>query len=459
MSRTYASVPVLSKIKIGESYYYLKDSDARAILDSINDEAYAALQAGMGTVAGNDGKLVTAANIKAYVDAAVSVGLVIEVVQTLPTASADTMGKLYLVHDEHATGDIYDEFVTIRSGDGEEVPYSYSWEKIGNTDIDLSGYVTDVKYENNTLKQQKGNGEYANVHVFGNMADANTASYTANDYVTGVQSAKVTAEGSISGGLVADSVAGVQITGSVSKPDITVTPSSTTIEVIDSLGTLPSKQADSFVANTPTQLDLSKFNAGSKAADSFTAPSLGTGFVTAGSAAQFTEGAFTPASLTTQTKALYKQGIKAEVGTGDDAETLIFSNVDKEADIKVVDTFSGGSKAADSFTANTPTAVDVSKFNAGSFTEGAFTAPSLGAGFYTVGSAASFEEGAFSQGTLPTKKNQSVLGSVAAELDNAPVFTGDKFGFSGSFTGSEVDADVTLAKGNKKITVAPDARE
>lgn len=459
MSRTYASVPVLSKIKIGESYYYLKDSDARAILDSINDEAYVALQAGMGTVAGDDGKLVTAANIKAYVDAAVSVGLVIEVVQVLPTASASTMGKLYLVQDEHATGDIYDEFITIRSGDGEEVPYSYSWEKIGNTDIDLSGYVTDVKFENGVLKQQKGNGEYANVHEFGEMADADTASGTVNDYVTGVQSAKVTAEGSISGGLVADSVSGVQITGSVSKPDITVTPSSTTIEVIDSVGTLPSKQADSFVANTPTQLDLSKFNAGSKAADSFTAPSLGTGFVTAGSAAQFTEGAFTPASLTTQTKALYKQGIKAEVGSGADAETLIFSNVDKEADIKVVDTFDGGSKAADSFTANTPTAVDVSKFNAGSFTEGAFTAPSLGAGFYTVGSAASFEEGAFSQGSLPTKKNQSVLGSVAAELDNAPVFTGDKFGFSGSFTGSEVDADVTLAKGNKTIVVNPDAGE
>lgn len=459
MSRTYASVPVLSKIKIGESYYYLKDSDARAILDSINDEAYVALQAGMGTVEGNDGKLVTAANIKAYVDSAVSVGLVIEVVQVLPTASADTMGKLYLVRDEHATGDIYDEFITIRSGDGQKEPYAYSWEKIGNTDIDLSGYVTDVKFENGVLKQQKGNGEYANVHEFGAMADADTASGTVNDYVTGVQSAKVTAEGSISGGLVKDSAAGVEITGTVSKPDITVTPTSATIEVIDSVGTLPSKQADSFTANTPTQLDLSKFNAGSKAADSFTAPSLGTGFVTAGSAAQFTEGAFTPASLTTQTKALYKQGIKAEVGTGADAETLIFSNVDKEADIKVVDTFNGGSKAADSFVANTPTAVDVTKFNAGSFTEGAFTAPSLGAGFYTVGSAASFEEGAFSQGTLPTKKDQSVLGSVSAELESAPVFSGDKYAFSGAFEGSEVDANVTLSKGNKTIVVNPDAGE
>lgn len=457
MSRTYANVPVLSKIKIGESYYYLKDSDARAILDSINDEAYTALQAGMGTVAGNDGKLVTARNIKAYVDSAVSVGLVIEVVQTLPTASAETMGKLYFVRDAHAVGDIYDEYITYIDPKAESV--EYKWEKIGNTDIDLSGYVTDVKFENGVLKQQKGNGEYANVHEFGDMADADTASGSVNDYVTGVQSAKVTAEGSISGGLVKDAAAGVQITGSVSKPDITVTPSSTTIEVIDSVGTLPSKQADSFVANTPTQLDLSKFNAGSKAADSFTAPSLGTGFVTAGSAAQFTEGAFTPASLTTQTKALYKQGIKAEVGTGADAETLIFSNVDKEADIKVVDTFNGGSKAADSFTANTPTAVDVTKFNAGSFTEGAFTAPSLGAGFYTVGSAASFEEGAFSQGTLPTKKNQSVLGSVSAELESAPVFSGDKYAFSGAFEGSEVDANVTLSKGNKTIVVNPDAGE
>lgn len=463
MARTYASVPVLSKIKIGDSYYYLKDGDARALLDSINADAWSALLLGVGPVSGNDGKLVSAESVKTYVDAAVAAipEFDVVVVSTLPTPSEDTWHKIYLLGvSDPETQNVYKEYITIRSEDPEhEGEYLYSWEKIGDTAIDLSGYVSDVRYlvATHKLQQQKGNGEYVDVHTFGEMAEADTASTTLNDYVTGVQSAKVTADGSISGGLVKDAVSGVQITGTVSKPSVTVTPSSSNIEVIDSVGTLPTKAADSFTANVPTQLDLTKFNAGSKAADSFTAPSLGTGFVTAGSAAQFTEGAFTPASLTTQTKALYKQGIKAEVGTGADAETLIFSNVDKEADIKVVDTFNGGSKAADSFTANTPTAVDVTKFNAGSFTEGAFVAPSLGAGFYTAGSAASFEEGAFSQGSLPTKKNQSVLASVSAELAAAPIFTGDKYAFSGSFSGTEVDATVTLAKGTKNIVVSPDA--
>lgn len=59
------------------------------------------------------------------------------VVNELPTASEDTVGTIYLVADKHSDKqDFYDEYITIKSGDG-----VYSWEKIGNTDVDLSGYV------------------------------------------------------------------------------------------------------------------------------------------------------------------------------------------------------------------------------------------------------------------------------------------------------------------------------
>ena len=34
MANNYANIPVLSKVKIGEQTYFLKDADARAILDS-----------------------------------------------------------------------------------------------------------------------------------------------------------------------------------------------------------------------------------------------------------------------------------------------------------------------------------------------------------------------------------------------------------------------------------------
>lgn len=61
-------------------------------------------------------------------------------VDTLPTADSTTVGKMYIVpHSGHdpATNDIFDEYVTVVST---TTPATYSWEKIGNTDINLSGY-------------------------------------------------------------------------------------------------------------------------------------------------------------------------------------------------------------------------------------------------------------------------------------------------------------------------------
>lgn len=80
---------------------------------------------------------VTSGGVKTYVDNAIAAvkQFQYEVVSERPTASASTMGKIYLVADPHSLNDNYDEFITIEK-DG-----AYSWEKIGNTDIDLTGYV------------------------------------------------------------------------------------------------------------------------------------------------------------------------------------------------------------------------------------------------------------------------------------------------------------------------------
>lgn len=69
----------------------------------------------------------------------VSGGVQIVVVDTLPTASKSTLGKIYFVPHTHTTGDSYDEYLTLVGGTT-EAP-TYSWEKIGSTDIDLSGYA------------------------------------------------------------------------------------------------------------------------------------------------------------------------------------------------------------------------------------------------------------------------------------------------------------------------------
>lgn len=54
----------------------------------------------------------------------------LEVVTSLPTTGVK--GKIYLKAHSHGTGDAYDEYIWTGS----------AFEKIGNTDIDLSGYAT-----------------------------------------------------------------------------------------------------------------------------------------------------------------------------------------------------------------------------------------------------------------------------------------------------------------------------
>ena len=59
-------------------------------------------------------------------------GISFEVVTTLPTRGKT--GVIYLIAHSHGAGDNYDEYVWLEK--------SESYEKIGNTDVDLSNYVT-----------------------------------------------------------------------------------------------------------------------------------------------------------------------------------------------------------------------------------------------------------------------------------------------------------------------------
>ena len=58
-------------------------------------------------------------------------GIDFQVVSSLPATGEK--GVIYLVSHSHGTGDVYDEYIWLSS--------SNSYEKIGSTDIDLSGYV------------------------------------------------------------------------------------------------------------------------------------------------------------------------------------------------------------------------------------------------------------------------------------------------------------------------------
>ena len=72
-------------------------------------------------------------------------------VDVLPTASAETMNKIYLLAKEGSGTDVKDEYITYTDTEGGETVYL--WEKIGDTSVDLSGYYT--KSETDTLLSAK----------------------------------------------------------------------------------------------------------------------------------------------------------------------------------------------------------------------------------------------------------------------------------------------------------------
>lgn len=120
-----ANNKLISKVTLGGVTYDLKDKNARERLTTLE-----------GLVAG---------------------GVQIIVADNLPTASKDTVGKIYFISHIHGEKDIYDEYLTVIGGT-KEAP-TYSWEKIGNTDIDFSGYAknnhTHAVTSNVTAKTKK----------------------------------------------------------------------------------------------------------------------------------------------------------------------------------------------------------------------------------------------------------------------------------------------------------------
>ena len=65
-------------------------------------------------------------------------------VSELPVASSETMNKIYLVPSTNPQQtNVKDEFITISVTD--QGTTTYSWEQIGSTTIDLSGYYTSAQ--------------------------------------------------------------------------------------------------------------------------------------------------------------------------------------------------------------------------------------------------------------------------------------------------------------------------
>ena len=154
-----------------------------------------------------------------------------------------------------------------------------------------------------TISGLKAKGNTAGTIAVGLTQTSTAATLTKSDYTpSGNVAGTVVANGTVS--IAKDAVHGTQISGSVSAPTVTVTPSTDTIKKVTSVGTLPTKAADTFSAGT-----LPSFTQGAKAqwsasvdnneTLSFSFTANGDDTFSKGTLPSYTEGAFSQGTLPT----------------------------------------------------------------------------------------------------------------------------------------------------------------
>lgn len=411
MANVYANTPVLSKVKIGNEIYWLKDADVRAILDTYKGAVKYDVDT---TFAADSENLATSKAIATYLEGAIAgltgamhfVGVKEELPATGSAGDIVIVGTTEYVHDGSKWVEIGDEGVyqTIAGAEEKFVQKTFT---IAN--IDMQDNITAEELK--TALSLKA------------LAYKDSASATLTDYATGINGAAYTPAGSVavtlnhtsttmtsagtftpagtvSGNVTAagtvaiarDDANGVQVSGTVSAPTVTVTPVTAQVQHIDSVGTLPSYTAAQYVA-----------------------PSV------AEASAQFAS-----------------EGLVAAMDT-EDTEMLVFSAAGKAAALTTTG-FNAGSYTAAEFNAGAlPTLgaaqTVVTGIEKAEATAPAFTGDKFGATF-------SGTQVAISADFAGTEGNVNVSGNY------------DKAGVeSAAFTGTEATITPELVKGNKTITV------
>jgi len=454
-------------------------------ITEIDEAATYEVTASSEDIVDNGEKLTRAGDIKAYVDSMMlDQAFDVVVTETLPTASADTFHKLYFLPatDSEATApNEYKEYITIR--DGVAPNYTYRWELIGDTSMSLEGYATESFVQNEIKKIQ-----IAGVDVTLDNVDGKYK-VSAADLKNALSLGALAYKDKASGTVAAQSFTGLKATGSL---DATVqaatltqtdtaavvtygdyTPSGTitvtekngtkkinvsadytptgsvspeagsTVQVLKSVSLAADNNGSFQVAGTNAASAVTFDNTGStvtvvtgvtgQAAPSFTEgaftpASLGDGFYSAGSAASFTEGTFTPASITKTNVNAAQDAVVASYQNDNNEEMLVFSTPTINT-VTYVSAFDGGSKAADTFTANTPTAINTDAFDGGSKAADTFSAGSYG--------------------TLSTDSAIKTLGKATAAAQD---FTGNKYSLN--TTNEEVLSDAaTFAFSGTQATI------
>lgn len=272
MAYTYENLPLLSKVKIGENTYYLKDAEVRKILDTFGSAVTYNVDTTFATDSDN---LATSKAVAAYLEGAIA-GLtgamhfagVKSEEEFANGALAGVAGDVIIVGSAEY---VYDGAKWVLIGDegvyatvaGVEAAYVKKTLTIAGIDLadaitaeelktalglkalaykdsasgTIEGVVTGVEDATYTPAGQVGT---TLSHT--PTAMASEGSFTPSGNVTG----NVTAAGTVA--IARDDANGTAVSGTVSAPNVTVTPTTAKVQHIDSLGTLPSYTAAQYVA-------------------------------------------------------------------------------------------------------------------------------------------------------------------------------------------------------------------
>ena len=422
MANTYENTPVLSKVKIGSQVYFVKDADVRALLDTYGDIVTYNVEATLS----NGNKIPTGAAVTTAIN----------------TAVADLAGAMHfegVSTTDPATGvvTINGEVLTPAKGDVvlfgvKEFVYDGAvWQELGDESIYLTTASAEANYVQKTftiagidMKDNITVEEIKTALGLKALAYKDSASATVTDYATGITGATYIPAGSVDVTLSHTSTAmtssgtfkpvgtvsgtttaagsvsfardngadAFKVSGTVSAPTITVTPSTAEVQHIDSLGTLPS----------------------------------------------YTAAKYTAPSVNEAKSAFASEGLVAAMDK-DDKEMLVFSAA-ATADALTGTGFNAGSYTAASFNAGSLPTLGTAQTVVTGIASATATAPS----FTGDGIKASFSgtEAAISATFAGTEGDVSVSGNY------------DKAGVqSASFSGTEATITPTLVKGSKTITV------
>lgn len=388
MAITWTKTPVISKLKVNGVVQYIKDAEARAqleaLLEALGQSAYTNYDT---VVTKNSENLITSGAVAEAIAGLTQFDL--EVVQELPKTGKK--GVIYLVSKgKGKTG--YIEYLWITS--------QSKFEEIGDTDIDLSNYYTkdetnsEINSAISTLEGKLGKlawKDSATGQVAGETISGLRATGTIDAQLYGelkyTQEAislqtSYTPQGNITGGKV---IAG----GTISVPTISIARSTTARQVVtdlvDSDSDVASFTEGQFIPNTPTVINVDKFNGGS--------------------VATYGTDNYVSAKLT-------------DAVTDTFAQAGIVASIDKEDNEMLVFT-----------AATTATAV----VNRGTFTEGTYehtgfdggSVATLEEGFYTAGTAATKEADVFTATKVKVASVENIydIDSITAD---APTFTGSE---------------------------------